>query len=209
VLRAAVSVRVAGLDDLAALRPLWDECRELAGAALVAGGVSEVAARVRAQIQASADRVAEGGTPTYRVVYAVQDAVPLGFASLSLVERALLTPATAVLVDVLHVSAGRRKNGVGTALLREAVAFADEVGAGDVVVNVLPQVRDVNRFFARAGFAPLVVRRTAPVGQLRRKLGVDHRLDPRDTTTDLTPVQRTLRRRALLTPRRPGQSSSG
>jgi hypothetical protein len=82
------------------------------------------------------------------------------------------------------------------------VVFADEVGAGDVVVNVPPNARDVNRFYARLGFAPLVVRRSAPVGHLRRKLGVEARLDPRDITIDLTPVQRSLRRRALLTPRR-------
>ena len=40
------------------------------------------------------------------------------------------------------------------------------------------------------------------VGQLRRRLGVEPRLDPRDITVDLTPVQRSLRRRVLLTPRR-------
>ena len=91
---------------------------------------------------------------------------------------------------------------MGTALLREAAGFADEVGAGDVVVNVPPSHRDVNRFFARYGFAPMVVRRSAPIGQLRRRLGVEPRLDPRDITVDLTPVQRSLRRRVLLTPRR-------
>jgi hypothetical protein len=100
------------------------------------------------------------------------------------------------------VADAQRKHGVGTNLLREAVVFADEVGAGDVVVNVPPNARDVNRFYARLGFAPLVVRRSAPVGHLRRKLGVEARLDPRDVTIDLTPVQRSLRRRALLTPRR-------
>ncbi len=70
------------------------------------------------------------------------------------------------------------------------------------MVNVPPTARDVNRFYARIGFAPLVVRRTAPIGHLRRKLGVEPRLDSRDATIDLTPVQRSLRRRALLTPRR-------
>ena len=48
----------------------------------------------------------------------------------------------------------------------------------------------------------MVVRRSAPSGPLRRRLGVDPRLDPRDITVDLTPVQRSLRRRVLLTPRR-------
>ena len=87
-------------------------------------------------------------------------------------------------------------------LLRAAVTFADEVGAGDVVVNVPPSARDVNRFYARLGFSPMVVRRSAPLGQLRRRLGVEPRLDPRDATADLTPVQRSLRRHMLLSPRR-------
>jgi hypothetical protein len=87
-------------------------------------------------------------------------------------------------------------------LLREAAGFADEVGAADVVVNVPPTMRDINRFYARNGFAPMVLRRSAPLAQLRRKLGVDPRLDPRDVTTDLTPVQRSLRRHLLLSPRR-------
>ena len=85
-----------------------------------------------------------------------------------------------MLVDVVHVADGRRKGGVGTLLLRESVVFADEVGAGDVLVNVPPTARDVNRFYARLGFAPQVIRRSAPVGHLRRKLGVEARLDPRD-----------------------------
>jgi hypothetical protein len=36
---------------------------------------------------------------------------------------------------------------------------------------VSPTGRDANRFFARLGFAPLVIRRIAPVGTLRRMLG--------------------------------------
>jgi len=118
------------------------------------------------------------------------------------VGRGLMAASSAVLVDVVHVTDSRRKSGAGTALLREAVVFADEVAASDVVVNVPPTARDVNRFYARLGFAPLVVRRSAPLGLLRRKLGVEPRLDPRDVTMDLTPVQRSLRRRALLSPRR-------
>ena len=195
-------VRVATEDDLGSLGPLWDECRALAGAAVVATRPAEILDRVRDQLRASQRAVESGGHPTYRLVYVAADDQPVGFASFSVVERGLATPASAVLVDVVHVDGGRRKSGVGTALLREAVVFADEVGAGDVMVNVPPTARDVNRFYARLGFAPVVVRRTAPVGHLRRKLGVEPRLDARDATVDLTPVQRSLRRRALLTPRR-------
>ena len=195
-------VRIAGEDDLPALGGLWDECRTLGGAAVMATGALEILERVREQLRASRAAVERGDRPTYRLVYVMLDGQPVGFASFSVIERGLTTATSAVLVDVVHVDGGRRKSGVGTALLREAVLFADEVGAVDVMVNVPPTSRDVNRFYARLGFAPLVVRRTAPVGHLRRKLGVDPRLDARDATIDLTPIQRSLRRRALLTPRR-------
>jgi GNAT superfamily N-acetyltransferase len=146
--------------------------------------------------------VAAGLQPTYRLLVAVVDGEVVGFASLSVVGHGLLTDSAAVVVDAVHVTDAHRKRGIGTALLREAVVLADEVGAGDVVVNTPTRGRDVNRFYARQGFAPLVVRRSASVPSLRRKLGVEPRLDPRDTTIDLSPVQRTLRRRAVLT-RRP------
>jgi GNAT superfamily N-acetyltransferase len=200
--RTPVVVNVATEDDLERLLPLWDECRAQAGAGVVSGGTPDVLERVRAQMASSREAVELDGRPTYRLVYACVDGEPAGLASFTVVSRGLLAAACGVLVDVVHVADAQRKHGVGTNLLREAVAFADEVGAGDVVVNVPPNARDVNRFYARLGFAPLVVRRSAPVGHLRRKLGVEARLDPRDVTIDLTPVQRSLRRRALLHPRR-------
>jgi GNAT superfamily N-acetyltransferase len=195
-------VHVATESDLDRLLPLWDECRALAGGGVVTGGTTDVVERVRTQLAASDSAIEIDGRPTYRLVFATVDDEPVGMASFTVLSRGLLAPSAAVLVDVVHVTDGRRKGGVGTLLLRESVAFADEIGAGDVVVNVPPSARDVNRFYARLGFAPMVIRRSAPVGHLRRKLGVEPRLDPRDATIDLTPVQRSLRRRALLTPRR-------
>ena len=202
LLRTPVVVLVADDQDLERLLPLWDECRAQASAGVVSGATNEVVDRVRAQMASSREAVDAGGRSTYRLVFACVDGEPVGMASFTVVGRGLMTSASAVLVDVVHVTDGRRKGGAGTALLREAVVFSDEVGASDVIVNVPPNARDVNRFYARLGFAPLVVRRSAPVGLLRRKLGVEARLDPRDATIDLTPVQRSLRRRALLSPRR-------
>ena len=202
MLRTPVEVLVAHDEDLERLIPLWDECRAQAAAGVVSGSTAEVLERVRRQLAASRDSVAAGGRATYRLVYACLDGEPVGLASFTVVGRGLMAASSAVLVDVVHVTDSRRKSGAGTALLREAVVFADEVAASDVVVNVPPTARDVNRFYARLGFAPLVVRRSAPLGLLRRKLGVEPRLDPRDVTMDLTPVQRSLRRRALLSPRR-------
>jgi GNAT superfamily N-acetyltransferase len=202
VLRGPVAVRVATEDDVALLAPLWEEFREHTGASVIPVGTVDVSERVRERIRESAAVLASGSRPTYRLVLASIDGDLIGFASLSVVERGLMTASCAVCVDVVHVSGSHRKVGAGTTLLREAVLFADEVGASDIVVNVPPQVRDVNRFYARHGFAPMVLRRSAPIGVLRRKLGVEQRLDPRDVTVDLTPLQRSLRRAALLSPRR-------
>jgi len=202
VLRAPVVVRVATDDVVATLNPLWTEFREQSGAAVVPSGALDVAERVRERIRESAVAEEAGLRPSYRLIVAWLDDEPIAFASLSVQERGLLTTSCAVLVDLVHVAGRHRKLGVGTTLLREAAVFADEIGASDVVVNVPPNVRDVNRFYARHGFAPMVVRRSAPISVLRRKLGVEPRLDPRDITVDLTPVQRSLRRRALLNPRR-------
>jgi GNAT superfamily N-acetyltransferase len=202
VLRAPVVVRVATDDVVASLSPLWAEFREQSGAGVVPHGTLDVSERVRTRIRESEVAVDAGLRPSYRLIVAWLDHEPIAFASLSVLERGLLTTSCAVLVDLVHVDGRHRKLGVGTTLLREAAVFADEIGASDVVVNVPPNVRDVNRFYARHGFAPMVVRRSAPIAVLRRKLGVEPRLDPRDVTVDLTPVQRSLRRRALLSPRR-------
>ncbi len=202
MLRSQVVVHSAGVDEVALLAPLWADFQTQNSASIAVPGSVDIGERVRERIALSDAAVAAGSCPTYRLVVASLDGVPVGFTSLTVVDRGLMSTSSAVLVDVVHVSEGHRKSGVGTALLREAAGFADEVGASDVVVNVPPHHRDVNRFYARHGFAPMVVRRAAPIGALRRKLGVDPRMDPRDATVDLTPVQRTLRRRALLTPRR-------
>lgn len=198
--RALVTVRHARAEDVTGLLPLWDDfcAQEELGAQ--SGPAGEIAHRVRIRLAESEAAVAEGRPPTYRLALAVHEGQDVGFASISVTERGLLSTSCAVLVDVVHVVSGQRKKGVGSALLREAVLLADEVGATDVVVNTPPTGRDINRFYARLGFAPLVVRRSTTVSALRRRLGVETRLE---NTGELTPVQRSVRRRALLSgPRR-------
>ena len=197
--RATVEVRQARESDVEHLAALWDDFRFQEPLAGLAGAVPDVPERVRQRILESDAAVHAGRLPTYRLLVAFHDGEPVGFASVSVVERGLLTQTSAVLVDVVHVADRLRKRGVGTMLLREAVAMAGEIGASDMVVNTPTRGRDVNRFYARLGFAPMVVRRSAPVGALRRRLGVEPRPDP---TGELTPVQRSLRRRDLLSPKR-------
>ena len=62
--------------------------------------------------------------------------------------------------------------GAGRALVAAAVGYADERGMDHVIVGVSTTGREANRFFARLGFAPLVVRRIAVVSALRRTLGL-------------------------------------
>ena len=201
--RAPVHVRVVTEEDLEALRPMWEEFLDQPGL-IPDGAPDDVLAKVRSALQASQLATDAGRGVQYRLVIASMDGQDVGFASLSVLGHGLLTESAAVVVDAMHVSPSLRKRGIGTELLREAIVLADEVGAVDIVVNTPARGRDVNRFYARNGFSAMVVRRSAPVAGLRRKLGVEPRLDLRDTTIELSPIQRTLRRRAVLT-RRPAR----
>ena len=164
--RGPVLVRSATPADVDRLSPLWDECRELDATGHGAEpGRSRRARHRRAGARAHRESTAvveADGRPTYRLVFALVGSDVVGFASFSVVDRGLLATSPVVVVDLVHVTGAQRKKGVGTQLLREAVGFADEVGASDVVVNVPPTARDVNRFYARLGFSPMVVRRSAP-----------------------------------------------
>jgi ribosomal protein S18 acetylase RimI-like enzyme len=82
----------------------------------------------------------------------------------------LLDPPS-VYVSHLIVAPEHRKRGAGRALLAAAAAYAEELGVESLVVGVSPTGREANRFLARLGFAPLVIRRIAPAAAVRRTLG--------------------------------------
>ncbi|MBE7188212.1 GNAT family N-acetyltransferase [Jatrophihabitans endophyticus] len=88
-------------------------------------------------------------------------------------------PAGAVdLTPVLHIShlvvrPDERRRGAGRALLTAAVQIAEQAGAEHVLATVAAASREGNRYLARIGFAPLVLQRIAPVGVLRRSLGMN------------------------------------
>ena len=82
------------------------------------------------------------------------------------------------LTPVLHVShlvvrPHERRRGAGRALLTAAVQIAEQAGAEQVVAGVAAASREGNRYLARIGFAPLMLQRIAPVGVLRRSLGMN------------------------------------
>jgi GNAT superfamily N-acetyltransferase len=106
-----------------------------------------------------------------RVVVAVVEDEIIGMAQLCRTPPTLLADSSSVELTAMCVADAHRRRGAGKALVAAAVGYADELDAESVIVSVFPQHREANRFYARLGFAPLVVRRVASVAALRRRLG--------------------------------------
>ncbi len=183
--RPAVVVREATVDDTPALLAMWSELRDMGGRIerLMPGPDAE----------GLRERLAWVATdPSSRVLVAiVDDAEVAGMTLLTEAPYAPLFEQRAVHTHYLHVRDGFRRRGVGKALLAAAVAFAEEVGAEHVMTSVLPQMRETQRFYARLGFSPVVVRRSAPVSVLRRRLAPS---GATSVTDNLLARRRSLRR---------------
>ncbi|MGB9377511.1 MAG: GNAT family N-acetyltransferase, partial [Mycobacteriales bacterium] len=113
--------------------------------------------------------------PTRRVFLAVDDkAGPveevLGMAVLAVDVAGELLDIPVVRVSHLVVDRAHRRRGAGRALVTAAAAYAEELGLDHVAVGALTTDREANRFFARLGFAPVLVRRVASLSVLRREL---------------------------------------
>ena len=177
--RSGVRVRLAMPGDVEDLVTLAAEIREVGPLRGLVGGRAG-GRRVRDGIRARCARLLED--PDHRVLLAVDDASGqvMGAAVVGQDTGPGLLDPPAVYVSALTVSSACRKRGAGRALVAAAAGYAEELGVDSVVVGVTPTGRDANRFFARLGFAPLVIRRIAPVAALRRALGpVDGAVDLR------------------------------
>jgi GNAT superfamily N-acetyltransferase len=185
VTRPAVVVREATADDTPALLAMWSELRDMGGRIerLMPGPDAE----------GLRERLAWVATdPSSRALVAVVDDDEVaGMTLLTESPYAPLFEQRAVHAHYLHVRDGFRRRGVGKALLAAAVAFAEEVGAEHVMTSVLPQMRETQRFYARLGFSPVVVRRSAPVSVLRRRLAPS---SATSVTDNLLARRRSLRR---------------
>jgi GNAT superfamily N-acetyltransferase len=184
VSRPAVVVRDAQEDDLPALLQMWSELRDLAGRMerLMPAADDEAMRKLLVDVD---------NDPYSRALVAVVDDEVAGIVLLSDTPYAPLFDQRAVNAHYLHVREGFRRRGVGKALLAAAVAFAEETGAEHVMTSVLPQLRETQRFYARLGMSPVVVRRSAPVSMLRRRLSAS---GGASVTDSLLARRRTLRR---------------
>jgi ribosomal protein S18 acetylase RimI-like enzyme len=190
-------VRPATADDIPALMAFADELREaLLPAASDAGGRPRGApAAARALLEA---RYLEAlADPGRHLVVVVNDAEePLGTALLTIASANALLDLPAVHMSHAVVSDRHKRRGAGKALVAAAAAFAESHGLEQIVVSVHPGSRDANRFFARLGFAPLAVRRVAPVSVVRRRLA----------QVEARPADHVVRRRPRRAVRRPHAS---
>jgi GNAT superfamily N-acetyltransferase len=181
-------VRPAAAGDLPALLDLWQELREVGGRTARENlhvAVDDVGERLAAALEDEICRV---------VVAADDQGEILGMAVLCLTSLGPLSQLHAVQLNHVVVAKGQRKRGVGHALVAAAAAYADETGAEQVIVSVSPTLREANRFYARLGFTPAVVRRVAPLAVLRRRLSAPEH--PVAALEELT------RRRLIARPRR-------
>ncbi|HEY0360099.1 MAG TPA: GNAT family N-acetyltransferase [Mycobacteriales bacterium] len=165
-----IHVRTGGVDDLAAVLRFATMVPELPAPRRLLGRQPAPDA-VTASQRERYRRLLED--PERHVLLAVDDdgtAVGMGVVA---VDRAgqLLDIAAARLTHLV-VDRRHRRRGAGRALIGAAAAFAELHDIEHVTVGVSPTSREGNRFLARLGFMPVLVRRVATVQVLRRHLVV-------------------------------------
>jgi ribosomal protein S18 acetylase RimI-like enzyme len=192
--RTALHVRPATVADVPALLAFGDELRDAVLASPEAGGRARGApAAARAALEQRYLEALED--PERHLVVVVNDAEePLGMALFTIASANALLDLPAVHMSHAVVADRHKRRGAGKALVAAAAAHAEAHGLEQIVVSVHPGSRDANRFFARLGFAPLAVRRVAPVGVVRRRLA----------QVESRPADHVVRRR----PRRVGRRSA-
>jgi ribosomal protein S18 acetylase RimI-like enzyme len=121
-----------------------------------------------------------------KILVATDDATGhiVGFVVVSEDEAGAIVRTPVLNLSHLVVDKAFRRRGIGRALLGACVHMAEQQGIDYVVASAVTSSRDANRYLARLGFAPFVVRRIAPTAVLRRSLGL------RDSTDRLALMRR-------------------
>lgn len=187
--RPTVSVRPARREDAEDLVTLWAELRDGTRSLDRVSPVPTLRGVHERLDAAEAD-------PDLRILVAELAGQIAGMAVLTHQPYAVLFDVRSVHLHFMHVRPACRRRGVGHALVAAAAAYADEVGADQIMTTTLPQTRDENRFFARLGFAPVVIRRAAAVATVRRRLAAD--AGAVSAVEDLLARRRSLRTRTRL-----------
>ncbi len=171
-------MRAATLTDLPVLLDLGKELRDLLLPVDAASRARGTMAAQAALEQRYAEAVQDPARHLLLAVGGREGAAeePLGMALLVVTCITPLLDTPAVHVSHAVVADRHRRRGAGKALVAAAASWAEEQGIEQLVISVHPGSRDAARFFARLGFAPTAVRRTAPVSLVRRRLAVDERL---------------------------------
>jgi len=162
--RSPVTTRRASTDDVPALVTLWQDLRQLGGRAERAinpVAIPDIDLRLREAVEGD----------KCHVILACADGEPAGMAIYRAIRPDPLSDSHVLQMTHVIVSPGKRRRGVGRALLAAGADIADSLAVEHVGVGVYPSLRDASRFYARLGFAPVVVQRIAPIGVLRRRLG--------------------------------------
>ena len=169
--RSSLRVRAATSLDVPALVAFGEELRDLVIApSAEVGRTRGGPATARVELEQRYCEALED--PTRELVVVVDDAEePLGMALFTVAPANALVDIPAVHMSHAVVGDRHKRRGAGRALVCAAATYAEQRGIEQLVVSVHPGSRDANRFFARLGFAPLAVRRTAPVAAVRRRLG--------------------------------------
>lgn len=178
--------------DLDALACLWSACRAPGRATGgqgddVRSGLRAALARDDVEAFVACQDPAAGG----------HDDGPhdIGFLVLSTGPLLPLLGEPAVSIEHLYVVPEARRMGAARALIARATTYAEQVGAAQISTSVPAMGRDGQRFFARLGFSPFVVRRVTAVSALRRRLAPQ--ADPRVEATVVRRRSLRARSRAL------------
>lgn len=197
--RTAPHVRDARPDDADALLALWAEGLRRLETGLHRGDA-------RAEAERAIVRVA--ADPDQRFVVGEVSGAVVGAAHLVRRPVSPLSTDAAVHIQHLQVLESVRQQGVGTALVDAAVAWAEERDASHVVAAANAQSRAANRFMARLGLGQLAVMRSAPLHVLRARLPVDAPACAQVTPSTQRSVRQVLTQRRSLRRSRAGAGAT-